>query len=230
MAQPTVYNWTAPPQPSIAALQPIVAFSPLILSGNIPAGINRNIIIDLDVNATTDLNFIVNYRNAFSQVKQSTVTIVSNTKTITSTIPYFSEIISIIPQQAPSPSTTKVMVGLSAPLAANDTTQPYLCDVWNKAALYSLSVRVTTAGTVGSIQPQYTLDPLPKWTSQNQVGAQADYSTPSWINMGDSIPLTVGNTGKQLSNIPATAIRLAVVDSGIALVFRATIMQQGGFF
>lgn len=222
MAQPTQYIFKN--GLVIANTQSLTLGVPLTLLNPIPAGM---VSFPLFFFQGTSATFNIVGLNEYSLpiTREFSVTNGNNFGTFS-----YSQISSITP--------IKMNAATSILVKTNESgyTKPYLCDVWNKAALYSYSVFITTlpsGGTPGII-PQYTLDPLPNWTTKgNQVGAQPDYPiTTKWINAPALSPTLEANktSAGSLSNIPITALRFSVTDPSSTANLTATIMQQGGFF
>jgi len=223
MAQPVQYFWSAVlTNPVIAGAQTATKDVPLVLvlGTEIPQGNVRQITINSNEALTAEVIFDVIGLDEFSNLLPVEKITIAETKQTNTSTQLYSKILSITPLGTPAGISTPQ---ISANYSTGGATPPFLCDVWNKNALYSYTV-VQGTGNL-KVTPQYSLDPLPKWNAQGLSGQQPVYSA-SWINITTAL---VASGGGSFSDFPITAIRF-LVDSENTASFTATILQQGGYY
>ncbi len=208
MAQPAVYTWNntfvdmLAPQATAQTLvlnQPIRLSEFADLSYSSPAdritAKNPNlrysnvqpisVKVTFTAGSTPLVQLTITGLNAYNQVQVEDLS-VPKSAVAAKTKGFFRSIISVVPTSfgtATTLSITDLIPGLSngdSPPIYNYTI-PFICDIWNKQALYSCSIE---SSAEISIVPQYSLSLIPRWTKTGLSGQQPALTSPLWFNAG----------------------------------------------
>ncbi len=251
MAQPVIYNWNntfsdmlAPAPQMTPTAQDLVLNQPIRLSE----------FADLSWNPTNPnqrysnvqpISVKVSFTPSTAPVVQLTVTgidgygkvqvevlSVPNTATAAITVGFFRSITSVVPTSfgtATGLSITNLIPNLTNTSGLYSYTTPFICDVWNKQALYAYSVQDVTTGDYAKIIAQYTMTPMPQWNVQGLSGQQPFYN-PVWVPFPTVQQATLALPSVNLPNMPMTAINFQLKTGTLTSPFTATILQQGGYY
>lgn len=181
MAQPVQYRWIDDAL-TFADYQTVTLNVPMHLNGQILKGVSRQVRAEeeaIDINKDRDFE-IIGFDSFGKILPPEIITIPQDKADSPGSINLYSNIISVTPKTADINQPIKIIYDLDG------VTQPFLCDVWNKEALYSFSITNTDINpTKLAVFPRYTLDPLPKWNPQGLSGQQPTYD-PTWFDFPTS--------------------------------------------
>lgn len=121
-----------------------------------------------------DVIFTIVGEDFYGQALSLEVTVADGTTTQTSAPIY--KIFSITPDFLP----TEAQLG-AITASGTGTLPPFLCDVWNKEALYAYAITNKGTGTL-NVTPQFTLSPMPLFVN----GINPPSYNPVWFSKGSS--------------------------------------------
>ncbi len=235
--RPFMINWTASTATFVASAQALTSGAQLVLNNTVPQAnifsqnISNNVtIIPIGtarrlkiVNPAVAVTYVITGLDQNGQPASESV-VFSGAATQYS-VKTYTQVQAIVPNAT---SALTVTVG-----TGGGQTIWYICDQWNKNALYSFGY--STSGTV-SLSPTYTLEILDFVNYvQTYNSAPTTYDIPVGEDgilispVGTTLPITVAKAAISTRGIPRAAFSTYVSDETTGS-FTKTILQQGGRF